>query len=101
MMLVMRTTLTLDEDLAARLRAEAARQGLPFEQVVNRVIRLGLRTSAPTGERARFETLPRGLGLRPGIHPGRLNQLADELETEALASSQRLSSQAPGTPDSV
>ena len=45
----MRTTLTLDDDLAARLETLSQRRGGPFEQVVNEAIRKGL---APAGGRA-------------------------------------------------
>lgn len=38
----MRTTLTLDDDIAARLQAEARRTGKPFKEVVNAYLRLGL-----------------------------------------------------------
>jgi len=38
----MRTTITLDEDVAAKLRAEARKSGRPFKQVVNDAIRTGL-----------------------------------------------------------
>ena len=38
----MRTTLTLDEDVAAKLRAEARRSGRSFRDVVNDAIRRGL-----------------------------------------------------------
>jgi hypothetical protein len=83
-MLLMRTTLTIDDDLAAQLREEAARQGLPFRQVLNRAIRLGLRAAAGAPGRQRFEVEARRLGLRAGVDPTRLNQLADELEDEEI-----------------
>lgn len=38
----MRTTLTLDDDVAAKLEAEARRSGLSFKQVVNTMLRIGL-----------------------------------------------------------
>jgi len=46
----MRTTLTLDGDVADRLRALARERGLPFKQVVNAVLRRGLHDGpeAPT-----------------------------------------------------
>ena len=80
----MRTTLTLDDDVAARLREEAARQGMPFKQVVNRAIRLGLRAAGESQERTPFRVRPHAFGLKPGIDPTKLGQLADELETEAF-----------------
>ena len=76
----MRTTLTLDDDLAARLKEEAARQGLPFKQVLNRTLRLGLRAGEGKTTQKPFRVEARRMGLRPGIDPTKLNQLADELE---------------------
>lgn len=38
----MRTTLTLDDDVAAKLEAEARRTGLSFKETVNTIIRIGL-----------------------------------------------------------
>lgn len=38
----MRTTLTLDDDVAAQLRRLRTRDGRPFKQLVNDVIRVGL-----------------------------------------------------------
>jgi hypothetical protein len=80
----MRTTLTLDDDLAAQLREEAVRQGLPFKQVLNRTLRLGLRAASGAPERRPFRTEARRLGLRPGFDPAKLNQLADDLEDEEI-----------------
>src|SRR5262245_49314157 len=80
----MRTTLTIDDDLAAQLREEAARQGLPFRQVLNRTLRLGLRAASGAAPRERFRVEARRLGLRAGVDPAKLNQLADELEDEEI-----------------
>ena len=41
----MRTTLTLDDDVASLLKKEARKAGEPFKQVVNRYLRLGLTTA--------------------------------------------------------
>lgn len=81
---LMRTTLTLDDDVAAQLREEAERRSLPFKQMVNRAIRLGLRAGATPAERTPFHTEARRLGLRPGIDPTKLGQLADEFEAETF-----------------
>ena len=78
----MRTTLTLDDDVVALLREEMQRAGLPFKQVVNRAIRLGLRTAATSESRPRFCTPSHSFGFKPGFDQDKLNQLAEELEEE-------------------
>ncbi len=76
----MRTTLTLDPDVADRLRALARERGLPFKQVVNAVLRRGLDDHA--GGRVGFAVEARPLGLRPGIDLDRAAALADRLEDD-------------------
>ena len=74
----MRTTLTLDPDIADRLRALARERGLPFKQVVNAVLRRGL----GDGPREAFQIHTRALGLRPGINLDQALELAARLEDE-------------------
>ena len=81
----MRTTLTLDPDVAERLASEARRTGKSFKSLVNDAIRLGLGLTGRQPRAARFRVEPHALGLKPGIDPDRLNQLVDELEVEAVA----------------
>jgi hypothetical protein len=75
-----RTTLTLDPDVADRLRALARERGLPFKQVVNAVLRRGL--AAGSGTREPFRIEARALGLRPGINLDQALELAARLEDE-------------------
>lgn len=44
---LVRTTLTLDEDLAERLRAIAIEEGRSFMEVTNEVIRRGMGSGTP------------------------------------------------------
>ncbi len=44
----MRTTLTLDDDVAALVEAERARTGESFRSAVNRLLRRGARSVAPS-----------------------------------------------------
>jgi hypothetical protein len=46
----MRTTIRIDDDLLARLKARAAGENIPLAQLVNRVIRAGLATSASVAD---------------------------------------------------
>jgi hypothetical protein len=49
----MRTTLTLDDDLAGLLKQRAQELGVPFKEAVNRTIRAGLGDAASAGRRLR------------------------------------------------
>lgn len=60
----MRTTLTLDDDVASLLKKEARQSGEPFKQVVNRCLRLGL-TAPKNPRRKPFKVKPWNLGLPP------------------------------------
>ena len=57
----MRTTLTLDDDVAALLNKEVRKSGEPFKQVVNRYLRLGLTTKTPA--RKPFKVKPWNMKL--------------------------------------
>ncbi len=86
----MRTTLTLDDDVATRLRDLAHRRRVPFKEVVNSVLRRGLaaqESRAEPGHPFHVEVF-RSL-FRPGVDPLKLNQLADELEARRLAATGR------------
>jgi len=79
----MRTTLTLDPDVVALLEKEAHRTRKPFKQVVNQAVRRGLAgRRVPT---APYVLPTHRTGLMPGVDPGALNRLADELEDDALS----------------
>ena len=78
----MRTTLTIDEDIAVRIRDLRRRSGQSLKQVINRLLREGLRSSPRTPDAKPYRTTPHRLGLRPGFDAAGFNQLVDELETE-------------------
>ena len=80
----MRTTLTLDDDLAATLKEQARRADQPFKQVVNDTLRRGL-SPAPAGEGPSYQVRPHHSGFRPGVDPLRLNQFNDSLEAAEFA----------------
>jgi hypothetical protein len=74
-----RTTLSLDDDVSIRLKAEVRRTGKPFKEVVNECLRLALATRRrDRGTEPPFEVRPRDLGaLRPGLS---LDNIGDLLE---------------------
>ena len=78
----MRTTLTIDDDIAARIEERRRKDGQSLKQVVNQLLREGLRSSERAPEARPYRTKARKLHLRPGVDAARLNQLVDELEIE-------------------
>ena len=79
----MRTTLTLDDDVARQLREEARRTGRSFKEVVNDALRRGLSSgAAPSPRPPRFRVRPKACGFQPGIDLRKLNQLVDEMEID-------------------
>jgi len=78
-----RTTLTVDDDLALKLRELVRRTGRSFKEVVNSAIRSGLSGGEkPSPALPRFRVRPKPLGFRAGVDPLKLNQLSDQLEVE-------------------
>lgn len=80
----MRTTLTIDDQIAERLKQAALESGKSFKQVVNEVLRAGLQ--APKGTQARrYRVRPASLGMpKPGMDLNKALHLADALEDEAI-----------------
>lgn len=80
-----RTTLTLDDDVADKVKQLAERQRRPFKQVLNEVLRRGLAAQERRGgnKRVRIETF--SSAFRAGVDPMKLNQLSDDLESEHAA----------------
>ncbi len=82
-MSTVRTTLTLDDDLAGLLKQRARELGIPFKEAVNRSIRAGLGEAVAARRGPAPKTIPHSFGFRPGIDVDKLGQLADELEAFA------------------
>jgi hypothetical protein len=75
-----RTTLTLDDDVAAKLKAAVRRSGRPFRDVVNETLRRGLVAASPDKPRAPFRVAARNLGVRPGIELDNIGKLLELLD---------------------
>jgi hypothetical protein len=74
-----RTTLTLDDDVAAKLRAEVHKSGEPFKQVVNRVLRTGLNVRVQAAALPPYKIKARSLGS-PGFNYDKVWELIEEAE---------------------
>lgn len=78
----MRTTVTLDEDVAAKLKAEARRTGKPFKTVLNECLRIALGSGRRRARPVAFRVEPRDLGaLRPGLSLDNIAELLDLVES--------------------
>jgi len=78
----MRTTLTLDPDVAMKLKKRMAEEKLTLKETVNQTLRSGLKVSAKQKKRAPFKVIPHSFGFKPGIDQNKLGQLLDQLEAE-------------------
>ena len=75
----MRTTVTLDPDVAAKLKQTARERGVSFKAALNDSVRAGLSAGAPTSKkRFRMQTAP--LGVRLGVNLDKALMLAGEME---------------------
>jgi hypothetical protein len=78
----MRTTVTLDPDVAAKLRQVTRERGISFKAALNDAVRSALGGAAPAARRYR---MPTGrLGVRPGVDLDKALRLAGELEDEEI-----------------
>jgi class 3 adenylate cyclase len=78
----MRTTVTLDADVAARLRALARQRGISFKEALNQAVRAGLRARREGPPPPPRYTQP--MGLRQGVDLDRALQLAAALEDQEI-----------------
>lgn len=77
----MRTTLTLDDDLAGILQRRSRELDKSFKEIVNLTLRKGLAPDLQEIPQA-VSVRPHDFGLSAGIDLDRLDQLVDELEVE-------------------
>lgn len=76
----MRTTVTLDPDVEAKLKATMRERGVSFKAALNDAVRAGLDASAPVARPFKVNTAP--LGVR--INIVKANQIAGEMEDEEI-----------------
>lgn len=78
----MRTTLTIDDDLAGILQRKARELDKPFKELVNQALRKGLSENL-TEKKRKITVRPHDFGsIKAGLDMDRMNQLVDELEVE-------------------
>jgi hypothetical protein len=78
----MRTTVTLDPDVAEQLRSLVRRRNVSFKVALNDAVRAGL-TSRQEGSRP-FKVQARPMGLRLALDLAHALRMADELEDQEI-----------------
>jgi hypothetical protein len=78
-----RTTVTLEDDVVAKLRDESRRTGRSFKVVVNDAIRAGLGNRAARLATGSFQVRAQDLGVRPGVDLDDIEGLLDIVEGPA------------------
>ena len=86
----MRTTVTLDPDVAEKLKRLAHERRTSFKETLNDALRRGLSGPPPSGAGKPFRVRVQSSGFRPGVDHQRLNQMVDQLAAdEAVARADR------------
>jgi hypothetical protein len=75
-----RTTLTIDDDVATLLEKEMRRTGKPLKQTVNQLLRIGLVQAAMPVKPRPFRVKPRKIGLPAEWTSGSVAELIEILE---------------------
>jgi len=83
----MRTTVTIDDDIARLISDIQHRDRTSFKRVVNDALRRGLTATAP--QLSPYQIRPHHSGPRPGVDVTALNRLADEPESDAALGRER------------
>ncbi len=81
-MAAIRTTVTLDPDVAEQLKVLARRRNISFKAALNTAVREGL--AAERGENTPYRVPSRSMGLRPGVDLTHALNLVDSLEDEEI-----------------
>jgi hypothetical protein len=75
-----RTTLTLDDDVRAKLDAEMRKSGKSFKETVNETLRVGLLSRQKINASKPFKIQARDMGLKPGYNLDKPWELIEEIE---------------------
>ena len=77
----MRTTLTIDDDIAAKLVSASRKSGKSFKEIVNAALRRGLLGAQAAQNAKPFIVQQQKMGsLRPGISLDKISVLLDEAD---------------------
>lgn len=76
--------MTLDKDVERLLRTSMSRSRRTFKETLNAAVRAGFSRRHARSAPPAFVVNARAMGMRSGIDPTSLNNLADELEVDAM-----------------
>lgn len=76
-----KSTITLDEDVAAAVTAHMRQRGMTFKQTINDLLRRGLAASAPATQRYRMTTF--AADINPGFDVDKAGTRAAAAEDQA------------------
>ena len=77
---MIRTTITLDDDVHAKLKAEMRKSGESFKETVNEILRAGLLVQQTAQKRKPFKVRAKDMGLKPGYSLDKPWDLIEEIE---------------------
>ena len=80
----MRTTLTLEPDVADRVHQEVQQTGRRMKEIVNQALRRGFGMIKAPDSVPSFEVQPHSFGFKPEVDLNRMHQLLDDLEAEEV-----------------
>jgi uncharacterized protein (DUF4415 family) len=75
-----RTTITLEDDIAAKLEERMRETGKSFKETVNAALRVGLMHSTRQPVREPFRVRARAMGLRSGLSYDSVEDLLDQID---------------------
>ena len=78
----MRTTLTLDPDVAAQVKRGATKFNKPLKEIINAALRIGLDSVLNPPAAKPYRTEPRPMGLRQGFSYDNIAELLARAEGE-------------------
>jgi hypothetical protein len=78
----MRTTLTIDDDVAAKARQAVRTTGLSFKDLINRALRIGIDAVQAPQKARPYHTQARPMGLRKGLSYDNIAELLSVTEGE-------------------
>jgi hypothetical protein len=79
---LMRTTLSIDDDVLEKAKAVAAKRRLPFRTVINEALRAGLKSLGTPPPALPYRTKAHKLGLRAGRNLDNIQELLAQVEGE-------------------